>query len=438
MQEEFYGLADELAGTLQGEEVLLLNFAGEQSDFVRLNNSAIRQAGNVVQRMLSLELVDGQRHVTSACTLTGQVEIDLARAEAVLRELRERLPQVPEDPHLLYATDVRSGETIGEDRLPDRADAVDAALAAGTGQDMVGLYAAGGICAGFANSLGQRNWFSSHTFVLDWSFYHAADKAVKTSYAGFEWDVDAFGRKVATAAEQLAMLSQPARSIEPGEYRVFLTPAAMEELVGMLCWGGFGLKSHRTKSTCLLKMIEEGATFGPGVTLRENTAEGIAANFTSAGFVKPDSVTLIENGRFKDCLVNPRSAREYGEQPNAGREAPESLDLAAGDLPADEVLARLDEGVYVNQLWYLNYSDRPACRITGMTRFATFWVEGGRIAAPLNVMRFDETAYRALGENLLALTAERDFIPASETYEQRSTGSVRLPGALIEDFRFTL
>ena len=104
----------------------------------------------------------------------------------------------------------------------------------------------------------------------------------------------------------------------------------------------------------------------------------------------------------------------------------------------DEVLRRLDTGVYVNTLWYLNYSDRPACRITGMTRFATFWVEDGRIAAPLNVMRFDETAYRVLGRNLMGLTAERDFIPSSETYESRSTESIRLPGALVEDFRFTL
>ena len=94
--------------------------------------------------------------------------------------------------------------------------------------------------------------------------------------------------------------------------------------------------------------------------------------------------------------------------------------------------------MYVNQLWYLNYSDVPACRITGMTRFATFWVEDGEIAAPLNVMRFDETVYRVLGENLLALTARRDFLPSRSTYGGRSTSSARLPGALVEGFRFTL
>jgi len=38
----------------------------------------------------------------------------------------------------------------------------------------------------------------------------------------------------------------------------------------------------------------------------------------------------------------------------------------------------------------------------------------------------------------VALTAERDFLPSGETYGGRSTDSVRLPGALIDNFRFTL
>ena len=208
----------------------------------------------------------------------------------------------------------------------------------------------------------------------------------------------------------------------------------------MLCWGGFSLKDHRTKRTSLLKMVEQGATLSPAVTIRENTADGIAANFQAQGFARPDSVTLIDAGKYRDCLVSPRSAKEYGVEPNgaSGGEFPQSLDMAAGDIPAREVVERLGEGVYVNQTWYLNYSDRPACRITGMTRFATFWVEGGQIVAPLNVMRFDETAYRILGENLIGLTAERDFLPSSETYEKRSTDSARLPGALIDNFTFTL
>ncbi len=53
-------------------------------------------------------------------------------------------------------------------------------------------------------------------------------------------------------------------------------------------------------------------------------------------------------------------------------------------------------------------------------------------------MRFDETVYRMLGENLVGLTAEREMILDPSTYSQRSTDSARLPGALVDDFTLTL
>jgi len=119
-------------------------------------------------------------------------------------------------------------------------------------------------------------------------------------------------------------------------------------------------------------------------------------------------------------------------------EMPQSLDVAPGRIPLDDVLGVLDEGLFVGNVWYLNYSDRAACRTTGMTRFATFWVQNGRLQAPLNVMRFDETVYRMLGANLIGLTDAREWILDSSTYSQRSTASTRLPGALVDDFTLTL
>lgn len=440
MQQHFYELADYLTEQLRGDEVYLAYFSGEESDFVRFNNSAIRQAGSVVQADVALDLIRGSRHAEASTTLSGDPATDRQRLDSSLDDLRARLEHVPEDPHLLYATEVNNTEQRGDDRLPDREAAVGAILEAGKGRDLVGIYAQGGIFNAFANSFGQRNWFSTYTFHLDWCFYHSKDKAVKSSYADFEWDDDKFDRKVASAVEQLGILADPPKTIEPGRYRVYLAPAAVMELLDTLAWGGFGLKDHRTKNTSLLKMVEGDARLHPSVTISENTRDGMAPNFQSAGFVRPDRVILIQNGEYANCLVSSRSAKEYGEKPNGASEGefPESLDMAAGDLPTDEILERLGTGVFINQLWYLNYSDRPACRITGMTRFATFWVENGRIAAPLNVMRFDETIYRVLGENLLGLTREREFIPSAETYGGRSTESCRQPGALVREFEFTL
>ncbi len=186
-------------------------------------------------------------------------------------------------------------------------------------------------------------------------------------------------------------------------------------------------------------MIEDGAELHPALHIQENTRDGIAPDFQDAGFIRPEVVSLIHEGRYRDCLVSPRSAIEYGIPTNGATaaESPLSLEVSPGDLPHAEVLGALGTGIYVSNLWYLNYSDRSACRTTGMTRFATFWVENGVIQAPLNVMRFDETVYRMLGENLAGLTQEREMILDPRTYGRRSNESARMPGALIRDFRIT-
>ncbi len=440
MQQLFYGIADDVISQLRGDEVAILTFDGEVSDFARFNHNAVRQAGCVTQSELGVDLVRGQRHAEVRLTLTGSRDQDRQRVRALVAELRARLDLLPEDPHLLYATEVHSTERIGDDQLAPAPDALAAVLKGGAGRDAVGIYAQGPIYRGFANSLGQRNWFAAHTFNLEWCFYLRDDKAVKSDYAGFMWDAGALARKMGEAARQLEMLERTPKTITPGKYRIYLAPKAVREIASMLSWNGFGLKAHKAKISPLIRMTEDQATLNPGVTITENTRDGVSPNFDRMGFVKPDRVVMIAEGRYRDHLVSPRSAKEFGVPTNAAEawEFPYSLDMGAGTLAQDEILRRLGTGVYINNLWYLNFSDRAACRMTGMTRFATFWVEGGEITAPLNVMRFDESAYRMLGSNLAGLTREREMILESGTYGGREVASHRLPGALVEDFTFTL
>jgi len=440
MQDQFFSLADSIGAQLRGDEGYMARFSGETSDFVRFNRSAVRQAGAVEQRYLTLELFRGLRHASQTLTLSGNREDDTGSVARAIGILRDVLEDTPEDPFFLINTTPQSGARVLPDQSPTQDAAVDAVLQAGAGHDMVGFYAAGPIHRGFANSFGQRNWDTVCAFSVDVSFYLAGDRAVKMTHAGQAWNAQAFAAKADSAKARLAVLAKPAKTVTPGGYRVYLAPAAMEEVMGMLSWGGFGLAEHRTATTPLIKMVEQGVTLDRSVTLTENSGEGLAPRFQDEGFVKPDTVTLIENGAYKDCLISPRSAAEFGAAQNGadGYEMPSSLDMRAGTLADKDVLATLGTGIYVGNLWYLNYSDRNACRLTGMTRFATFWVENGEVAAPLNVMRFDETLYRMLGSNLVGLTAERDLLLSTDTYEARSTRSMRLPGAVIDDFRMTL
>src|SRR5712692_10972846 len=142
MQDYFYTLADAITALLQGDEVYTCTFRGEDSDFVRFNRSAVRQAGTVAQRFLSLDLIRGQRHAAADVALTGDLDEDRARLTQAVAELREQLPYLPEDPHLLYATEVQSSVHTGKNRLPESASAVTAVLEAGRGRDLVGFYAA--------------------------------------------------------------------------------------------------------------------------------------------------------------------------------------------------------------------------------------------------------------------------------------------------------
>jgi predicted Zn-dependent protease len=112
--------------------------------------------------------------------------------------------------------------------------------------------------------------------------------------------------------------------------------------------------------------------------------------------------------------------------------------MAAGTLELEQVLKQLGTGLYISNLWYLNFSDQSAARLTGMTRFATFWVENGEIQAPVSTMRFDDSAYSLLGTALEALTHERELILSASTYSQRQTASSLLPGALISRLTLTL
>lgn len=435
-RDHFYTLVDHIQNALRPTEVVTLLLQGENSEFIRLNRNRVRQAGRVRQMDLSVDLIQGQRHARAALNLGGTPQTDLGELERSLDLLRTQIPHLPEDPFLHYATEPHDTHQVREGHLPSAEEVLSSLADAGRDLDLVGLWASGTQYVGFANSLGQRNWHAQPSFNLDWSAHLSPTLAAKAHYTGSHWDVAMLEARMADLRHRLDALRRPVRRLERGHYRVYLAPAALNEILSLLGWGSFGLKSHRTRQTPLIKMIESGQTLDPRVTLEEDHAGGLTPAFTAEGFIKPERVVLIEGGRYRDCLASARSAREYGVPVNADGEGPESLTLSAGDIL--EVLGTLDEGLYISNLWYCNYSDRNDCRLTGMTRYACFQVHGGEIQAPFESMRFDESLYRMLGANLLGLSAERELLIDADTYRRRSYASARLPGALVEDFALTL
>ena len=61
--------------------------------------------------------------------------------------------------------------------------------------------------------------------------------------------------RIEKSAAHLEVLSREPKTIDPGRYRVYLAPVALDEVFGLVSWGGFGLKSHRTKYSPLQRLV---------------------------------------------------------------------------------------------------------------------------------------------------------------------------------------
>ena len=440
MQAYFKQLADLVCALPDGIDRVLLNFSAEQSDFIRFNHAKVRQATQVDQRYATVSVVRGLCRADGSLSLSGDVQRDAERLLAERATLIDQLPFIPEDPYLLLPDTLQDTERDEQGEVPNAVSVIDAVAQHAGGVDFVGFYAGGGVQRAFADSRGQRNWHSVRSFNFEWCIYQAADKAVKAAYAGTHWSDAELATRIRDSAARSALLAQPARVLSPGAYRVYFSPVAVADLLGTLSWGGFGLKAVKTGVSSLIKMHRDGLRLDTRIDLAEATGSGTAPRFQGDGFVKPDAVPLVTAGVVADTLVSPRSAREYGQPTNGsgGGESPEALALQPGDLPAADVLARLGTGVWISNLHYLNYSDRQACRMTGMTRFACWWVEDGKLVAPIPVMRFDDSLLRMFGEGLVALTDVAELVPDAATYSARQLGSVTAPGAIVEGFCLTL
>ncbi|RFU48136.1 TldD/PmbA family protein [Paraburkholderia sp. DHOC27] len=435
----FLLLADEVERTQHGAEITLLSFSAEQSDFIRFNAGKVRQIGQVSQGKLTLRLIDGARQAYSTLTVCGDAGADLQEVTSALVTLREALRDAADDPHLLFDTSQWERSTRRAGKVPQPQALVRTVAECAKGLDFVGFYAGGTIVRGFASTQGSRGWYEVSNFNFSWSLYDPSGRAIKTTYAGDHWSDATFARKVEQAAARMPVLAMQPRTLTPGRYRSYLAPGALEELLGTASWGGFSARSQATSRSALYKLHAGEVALDPRVTLTEDLGLGITPGFNDDGYLRA-SVPLVQDGRSVERLTNARSAREYGLQPNGAldSEVPAALSMEGGDLAEDDILAQLDTGLYVGNLWYVNFSDRMNCRLTGMTRFATFWVEHGKIVAPVEAMRFDDSLYGLLGDQLERLTAQPELLLSDSTWGERATGGMHLPGLLVRGFELTL
>lgn len=430
-------ISNDLLNEATGDEKINLNLHAEDSEFIRFNNCKVRQNSGIQQINLSLELQKSQKSSVHRFSLSGEHGADLAMVRTEITNMRKEIQFLPQDPFLLEIE-----KSSGESRTDHQGERVDHAVLAETLKeqqgkvDLAGFFCQGPVIKANANSLKQSHWFSTESFVFDYSLYDGP-RAVKSNLSGSIWSHDRFSVQLQDAQNQLSLLQRPKRKVSASKIRTYFAPMAVAEIFEAISRTGLSEKSFRQGRNGFQKAGRREIELSPKFSLRENFYLGLSPRFNEYGEMAADELFFFKQGQFQQFLTSSKTAKEF-EIPSHWApmsEAPRNLELLPGELEEKNILKELGTGLYLSNLHYLSWSDRNSGRMTGMTRYACFWVENGEIVSPIEDLRFDDSVLHMFGKNLLDLTKNQEIMIDTISYLSRPVGGMKVPGMLVDAFQ---
>ncbi len=431
--------SESLFATLKPQEQLGLFLHSEDSTFLRFSQSKVRQNTSVHQHEVTLQFNKEQRTLKMRFNLTLDLTHDLQSATHLLDDARVQLMQM--DPHPQFIALKNNGQSETFKKVDRPADSEIPGLIYDTYKDtdLAGFWCSGPLRQASINSEGQFHFFETDYFFLDYSLYNGP-KAAKGYYSAEKFSMAEFEAQAQATKNKLNLLNRPTQTIPRGQHNVYLEPMAMAEIMGTLAWGSLSQGTFNKGYAPLKKLKDKEVKLSSKFSLTENFDLGYSPLFNSMGELSPNKIELIKDGELKTMLTSTSTAKEYNIETNFAdiSEAPRSLEVRAGTLETKDILSKLGQGLYLSNLHYINYSDVQTARMTGMTRFACFYVDKGEIVGPIQDLRFDESIFNIFGDNLVELTKESSVYVSTMTYLKRDLGAFKTPGALIKNFNFTL
>lgn len=412
---------------------------GGTDALTRFANSFIHQnVAESVSHVLLRVAVDGK---TAATSLDGPTDDEtLGRLiDGVLEAARVR-PEDPDWPGLASPAeapridhwDEATAAASPDERARRVRDFVDAA----GGLETAGACSTAAEVVAFANSAGQR--LSGRATLADLDGIArtpTSDGSARMTSARMD---PIEGRVLGERAGAKARGAADPTDLEPGRYEVILEPYCVANLVQFLFGYGFNGRA-----------VEEGRSFvkfgekqlDDQIDLRDDvTDEGqVGAAFDVEGTPRR-RIDVVERGVTKAVLHTRRTAaRAGGESTGHALEGaeqwgalPTNTVLAAGDRTPDELLANLERGLLVTDLWYTRVLDPRTLVVTGLTRNGVWLVEGGRIVRPVKNLRFTQSYVEALAPGAVrGIGSDASLIGGS------LGGSALVPSLHLASWNFT-
>lgn len=446
MKKEIYNtICSQVYNTLKEGEDLTIYMEGENSQYFRFNDSKIRQTGIIEDYNVTLSLYHGKKSLQATTTVSSDIDYSVKNLISEIDGLREPLSLIPENNFTAFPDKFDSLEVYRDGELPNREEILDSLMSIIDKDNLTGVWTSGKIFRASSTSQGTQHWFEKDSFIFDFSLIDAKENMVKILYPGSDWNKDDFITAFDDASNRLQLMDKPKLELKPGKYRVWFEPHAVADFVDMLNWNGVSEASLRNGSSCLLKMRKDNVKLSEKFSLDESFDRKSTASFNSRSEVSAN-VSLIKHGMLENTLINSKTALEYGLTSNYAEDVNSwgmgeylrAPFMHGGDIKLDERLEKLGTGIFISNIHYLNWSDNLGGRITGLTRYACYWVEDGKMIAPIKTMRFDDSFYNFFGNNLEAVGETLLSRPVIETYDGRNPGETTCPGILVNDFELTL
>lgn len=411
----------------------------EASEFVRFSKSKVRQATSVDQSKVTLTLQSAKKISRICFPMSGQSDEDRRRFQVYFGKAKQELDQLPENPFPVSFPTTGTTHKKFEAQIPTAEFIIDKIKSDNQQDDFVGYLASGPMIRAIKNSTGTNHWYSTDIYFIDYSMFEGKN-AVTATVAGSHWNEQEWQLSLKDSRTFLHQMRKPKKTLPKGDYKTYLAPSALAELISTASWGGFSHAAYKQGQSGLRLLFDGAQKFSKKLTAVDNYELGLHQPFNSLGEVVPTKLELIKQGQGQNLIVSAKSANEYKVESTGGdeSESPKSLEILPGLLKREDLFKELGTGLYLSNLHYVNWSDPKTARMTGMTRYACFWIENGDIVAPLQDMRFDVSLYDIFGTGLVDLTDFQETLVNNLTYESRGLGGKKLPGALINGFKLTL
>lgn len=414
-----------------GVEFLQSNFyffySGENSRFYRLNHSQLRQATHVNQSELSILQKNGEDENNFSVQLTGSLETDSTLIKSIL------------DGFAVFKTGeeqmVKDGENFNEDKLLNVLffDSLNKEV------DVVGLISDGKIQRGVARGgASEFFWFETDRVDVDFSIFRDG-RCVKEFYSEELISPEKFQKSINDNLQKLNILEGEKVELKPGKYQAYFSPTAVNEILSVFNWNGVQGKAIAEKQSVFMDLYEGKKAFSEKFTVRENFNLELAPRFNQEAELADEVINIIEKGKLINPLINSVTERKYGLKSNKAdnHESLRSTEIIEGEFTEEQLISTLRNGIYISNLHYLNWSNKKTASITGMTRYACYFIDEKGAKHPIKDMRFNMSLFDLFGDWLVSFSKESQIFCESNTYHKRSVGGAKVPG-MLSSINFSL